>query len=160
MGRSKNSRDIFDYVGFNSRLDTINALFLNTLLEKHLDGWILARQKNASVYNDQLKSVQEITTPSVEKDATHVYHLYQLKCCNKTIRDDLKQFLRKQDISTGIYYPIPCHEQKSYENKNDSNLFTAEGLSETLLALPMHPYLAEEEIKYVCDNIKHFFINH
>lgn len=155
VGRSKRSRDVFDYVGFNSRLDTINALFLDTLLEKHLDKWILARQRNASIYNEQLKNIQEVTIPIIKKNATHVYHLYQLKCFNKKIRDRLKRYLEKKNIFTGIYYPTPCHKQKMYENGN--SLSVTEELCGVLLALPMYPNLTEKEIQYVCKCVKKFF---
>ena len=158
VGRSKDSRDTFEYVGFNSRLDTINALFLNTLLEGYLDRWILARQKNAFVYNEQLKDIKEVVIPVVRDNATHVYHLYQLKCFDRKIRDSLKQYLEKKNISTGVYYPIPCHKQRMYKKGTVHNLLVAEELAKTLLALPMHPCLTEEEIQYVCDCVKEFFV--
>ena len=157
VGRSEHSRDEFDYIGFNSRLDTINALFLDTILEKYLDKWILARQKNAFIYNKQLKNIQEVTTPIIKENATHVYHLYQLKCSSKKIRDGLKQYLEKKNIFTGIYYPTPCHKQKMYESGN--SLPVSEELSGVLLALPMHPYLTKKEIQYVCKCIEEFFLN-
>lgn len=156
VGRSKYSRDAFDYVGFNSRLDTINALFLDIILEKYLNKWLLARQKNASIYNNQLVDLNNIFVPFVESGSTHVYHLYQIKCLNKKIRDSLKFFLHDKGVSTGIYYPIPCHKQKVFD-WNGTGLEVSERLANTLLALPMHPCLKEEEINYVCGCIKEFF---
>lgn len=156
VGRTKTSHTEFEYRGFNSRLDTINALFLDTILKNYLDKWTFARQKNALLYNEQLSDVDDIFTPFVAPDATHVYHLYQIKCLNKETRDSLQIFLRSKNVSTGIYYPIPCHKQKIF-NRNNTSLVVSESLSDTLLALPMHPYLEEKEIIYVCNYIKEFF---
>lgn len=159
VGRAKASHTEFEYRGFNSRLDTINALFLDMALKNcWLNWWTSARQMNALLYNEQLRDVGGISTPFVEPDATHVYHLYQIKCLNREMRDSLKNFLCAENVYTGVYYPVPCHKQKVFDG-NGIRLGVSENLSDTLLALPMHPYLEEEEIIYVCDCIRENICN-
>ena len=85
-----------------------------------------------------------------------VYHLYVIRTSQ---RDQLQQFLNKKDIQTGTHYPIPIGEQELYKNDN----LTTKGIINTmawkdkLLSLPMHPFLTDDEINYVCTSIKEFF---
>ena len=85
-----------------------------------------------------------------------VYHLYVIRTEQ---RDELQQFLNKKDIQTGIHYTIPIGEQELYKNDN----LTTKGIINTmawkdkLLSLPMHPFLTDDEINYVCTSIKEFF---
>jgi len=151
VGRTKDMRYKHNYIGFNSRLDTINAAFLSKGLLK-LDERNSMRNKVAQLYNEFLTGVGGVFIPVVVPGATHVYHLYVIGCVDKDAREELKNHLASKNIFTGVYYPIPCHQQLPYSMKEGSFVIT-EQLSKTLLALPMHPYLTEEEIVYVCDSI-------
>lgn len=145
----------FDYIhtGYNSRLDGVNARFLSRCLTE-LDIWNNFRRLAALSYEENLATVEEVTTPP--DVFAPVYHLYELKCADKVTRDNLKSFLSAREIGCSLHYPIPCHKQPVYEYLNAS-CPVSEELSDTLLSLPMHPNLKEEEIKFVCDSIKEFY---
>ena len=85
-----------------------------------------------------------------------MYHLYEIKLDNKRTRNYLMRHLNKNDIGTGLHYPVPCHKQPMYKALK-AQCHNAEMLADTLLSLPMHPYLTEEEVTYVCDTIKAWF---
>ena len=156
VGRSSGSWFDYDHVGFNSRLDALNAKFLSHCLDK-LDSWNDHRREAAYWYGQNLSSVEEVFTPASAYNGTYpVYHLYELRCEDKDTRDSLKGFLNDKGIPTGLHYPKPCHLQSMYLD-SEAQCPISEKLSDTLLSLPMHPKLTEGEVKYVCDNIKEFF---
>ncbi|MEA3497419.1 MAG: DegT/DnrJ/EryC1/StrS family aminotransferase [Campylobacterota bacterium] len=152
VGRKEGSWFEYDVVGYNSRLDTINALFLNTCLE-HIDDWNAKRKSVAEIYSKELAIVEGISLPKNNTD--HVYHLYEIKLNDKETRDDLKEYLMTQNIFSGLHYPLSCHKQEIYSGSS-VNLKVSEDLSDTLLSIPMHPFLTEDEIKQVCFVIKKF----
>jgi dTDP-4-amino-4,6-dideoxygalactose transaminase len=155
VGRAKNSW--FDYIhkGFNSRLDAINASFLSKCLTM-LDQWNDIRINSAAEYEENLDGVDIIKPPMPTETTSPVFHLYEIKCKDMEIRDNLKTYLTKQEIGTGLHYPVPCHRQPVYSD-NIYNCPISNSLSDTLLSLPMHPMLTYKEIKYVCEKIKEFF---
>lgn len=166
IGRKEGSHYEFDCIGYNSRLDTLNAHFLWKCLP-NIDEWNNLRVNNEHIYFKNLSKCIDIKLPSKiyylgypksnpKAIFKHVFHLYEIKCETKEIRDNLKRFLEENDIGVGLHYPIPCHKQPPYVNMH-YNLPVSEELADTLLSLPMHPYLTEEEIIYVCDKIKEFF---
>jgi dTDP-4-amino-4,6-dideoxygalactose transaminase len=156
VGRAEDSHVDFAYKGFNSRLDTLNAMFLKRCLSR-LQSWNYERQASAFLYDEQLGDFGAIKTPFVNTNATHVYHLYVIKCLNTRDRDGLKEFLTKNKIGTGIYYPKPIHLLEIYKREGGSYFPVAEDLAETSLALPMHPNLTEEEVDYIVGKIKKYF---
>ncbi|MGC9069268.1 MAG: DegT/DnrJ/EryC1/StrS family aminotransferase [Thermoprotei archaeon] len=143
-----------EFIGFNSRLDEIQAAVLRVKL-KHLDEWNEKRRKNAKLYNELLSEFNEIILPIEASWAKHVYHLYVIRTKR---RDALREFLAKKGISTGIHYPLPVHMQKSYSriNKKTLDLSITELFSKEILSLPMFPELSEEEIHYISNKIKDF----
>lgn len=141
-----------DCIGYNSRLDEIQAAILRVKL-KYLDGWNDKRRKHAKLYNELLENVSGIETP-IEKDyVKHVYHLYVIRCKD---RDELQQYLSSKGVSTGIHYPIPVHLQKAYEHLEykHGNFPITEKFSKEILSLPMFPELTENEIEVVVGLIK------
>ena len=156
MGREPGSRDKYIVRGYNSRLDTVNALFLKRCLSK-LQVWNHMRQDIANWYEEELKDFGAVKTPFVHDNATHVYHLFMVQCLNKRERDGLKDFLAKNKISTGLYYPTCVHKEEVYKFEGGNYFPVAEHLAETLLALPMFPHLKRSEVEYVCKKIKQFF---
>lgn len=146
-----------EFVGFNSRLDELQAAILRIKL-KYLEKWIDQRRKNTEVYNEELEKIEEILTPIELPNRKHVYHLYVIRVSGNK-RNELKEFLAKNNIYTGIHYPIPIHLTKAYRHLNYKKRFfpITEKLSQEILSLPMFPELEEEEIIYVCDTIKKFF---
>ena len=136
-------------VGYNSRLDEIQAAILRVKL-KRLDKWNDKRQKNAKYYSENLKDTSLIT-PYEGKNVKHVYHLYILQSEH---REKLAAYLADKGISTGIYYPIPLHLQKAYINLGlkKGDMPNAEYLSCRTFAIPVFAELTYEEMEYI---IKH-----
>ena len=141
--------------GVNSRIDELQAGILNVKL-KYLKEFTNERKEIAARYNNNLKDLREINIPYVSPEADHVYHLYVIKT---TKREELIKFLLKNNIQTGIHYPIPPHLQKAYSElgfkKGDFPI--AEQMSKTCLSLPLYPGLTFEEVDLVCDRIKEFY---
>ena len=119
--------------------------------------WNHDRQASAFLYDKRLEDLGAVKTPHVLDDATHVYHLYELKCINKTDRDGLREFLKEKNVETGLHYPVPIHKQPIYRFESGNYFPVVEELADTLLSLPMHPHLTEEEIDYIVDHIKDYF---
>lgn len=145
-----------EIVGYNSRLDEMQAAILRIKL-RHLEAWNENRRRNAKLYDEQLSDLpMSITTPKVAKDRTHVYHLYVIRAKQRQL---LQDFLSQVQISTGIHYPIPVHKQPACVNivKQGSKLTITEQIVGEILSLPMFPELKQEEIQFVCDNIKKFY---
>jgi len=156
VGRKKGSHYEYVNIGFNSRLDSINALFLDICL-KEVRSWNLYRQSIARLYNTVIDGIPQLSSQKVLDVASNVYHLFELKCPDKTTRDTLKLFLDTKDIATGLHYPIPCHKQPIYSDHSEESFPVAEYLSESLLSLPMYPTLPVEDATVVVSAIKEFF---
>lgn len=156
VGRAAGSHVDFAYKGFNSRLDSMNAMFLKRCLSR-LQTWNHNRQAAAFLYDKHFEDFGAIKTPHVADDATHVYHLYIIKCLNNRDRDGLKDFLIENKVGCGVYYPKPIHEQEIYRGEGGNYFPIAEELAETTLALPMHPHLTEEETDYIAEKIRKYF---
>ena len=138
-------------VGYNSRLDSIQAAVLRVKL-KYLDKWNNGRQEVAKTYNELFKEKgldDKLVLPKKKiKNSTHVYHQYVIKVKN---RDEVQKYLKENDISTSIYYPKPLHLQKCYSDlgyKKD-DLPVAEKACDEVLALPIDPNLTGEQINFV-----------
>jgi len=142
-----------DEIGVNSRLDSIQAAVLNVKLN-YLDDYTKARQKAADFYDEAFKNNPNIVIPARNKKSTHVFHQYTIKVKNID-RDGLKEFLNENDIPAMIYYPYPLHLQKAYEylayKQNDFPV--TEELSKTVLSLPMHTELSEDQLKYITEKV-------
>jgi dTDP-4-amino-4,6-dideoxygalactose transaminase len=156
LGRKVGSWIEFDNIGFNSRLDTLNAAYLSIGL-RDLNSRNLKRTAIASAYNKKLTVISDLVLPEVSGGAKHIYHLYQIRCKDKHTREDLKKYLEAKGIECGIYYDKPCHKQEVYREHNNISLGVSEMLSDTLLALPMHPELSKKQIEYVCDSVLAFY---
>lgn len=146
-----------DVVGVNSRLDSIQAAVLNIKL-KSLDNYNNSRKKSASKYTALLKNNHKISTPKVVGDEdSHVFHQYTL-IINDADRDELVKYLNQNNIPCGVYYPIPLHKQKAYRNdKYDEKEFeTSNSLSKSVISLPMHTELEDDQIEFICEKILKF----
>lgn len=150
MGKHKYYHDI---VGFNSRLDNIQAAVLRIKL-KQLNSWNKMRRDAAKLYSELLADVVEI--PEEIEDCKHAYHLYVIKTKK---RDELLKKLAGNEIYAGLHYPIPLHLQKAYKflghKKGDFPL--SEKYAKSILSLPLFPMITEEEIKKVSKSIHSFF---
>ncbi|MFW6030802.1 MAG: DegT/DnrJ/EryC1/StrS family aminotransferase [Halanaerobiales bacterium] len=143
-------------VGYNSRLDAIQAAVLRVKLQ-YLDEWTKGRQRVADTYNKLFKEKgldEEIVLPKKKvEDSTHVYHQYVIRVNN---RNEVQRYLKENNISTSVYYPKSLHLQECYNNLGykKGDLPVAEKTCYEVLALPIDPNLSEEQIKYVVEKLK------
>ena len=144
-----------DVIGFNNRLDELQAAFLYVKL-KHLEKWTIERREIANSYTSQLKGIGDLVLPRLATGATHSYHLYVIRTSK---RDDLKAFLEQNGISTMIHYPIPPHLQEAYEflDHKKGDFPIAEEIAETCLSLPIWPGMSLKEVQYVVQYINQYF---
>jgi dTDP-4-amino-4,6-dideoxygalactose transaminase len=144
-----------EVLGYNSRLDSLQAAVLSTKLN-HLNTWIEQRRKAALYYVQLLKEVP-IETPKEYEDRLHVYNQFTIQVPNN--RNKLKAHLASLGIQTQVYYPRCLHLQPMFEylryKKGDFPL--AEAASEQALSLPCFPGITQEEQQYVADGIKTFY---
>ena len=145
-----------DYVGVNSRLDSIQAAVLDIKL-KHLDEYIAARQYAASYYDKAFSVTDKIITPKKSDFTTHVYHQYVM-VLNGVDRDALMKHLQSKGIACAIYYPVPLHEQKAYQDPRykKGDFPVSEYLCENVIALPMHTEFTDEQLNYITTTILDF----
>lgn len=144
-----------DIIGCNSRLDTLQAAILDVKL-KYLDQYQNARNKVADAYDHALKNIPGIIIPKRYAQSTHVFHQYTIRVTNGK-RDELKEYLASKDIPSMIYYPIPLHQQKAYQNISTEKFPVSEQLSREVLSIPMHTEMKKEQICYITDTISTFF---
>lgn len=140
--------------GTNSRLDTLQAAILRVKLP-HLDDWNARRQEIAQQYAQGLANLP-ITLPAIDKNRTHVFHLYAIMT---TKRDKLQQHLYEKGISAQIHYPVPIHLQKAYaELQHGKGDFpVSEYLASHELSLPMYAEMTEKQVQIVIEGIRSFF---
>ena len=145
-----------ELIGGNFRLDALQAAAISVKLS-HLDSWHRARQRNASVYDDLLSDVADITTPSVSQ--SREYHIYNQYVIRGPRRDALRQHLADNGIGTEIYYPVPFHLQACFEGLGyqPGDFPYAEAAANESLALPIYPELTEEMQAYVADQVRGFY---
>jgi dTDP-4-amino-4,6-dideoxygalactose transaminase len=136
-----------EVIGYNARLHTIQACVLGVLLDR-LNELNAARRRAAGWYAERLPAdrIQQRT-----QQGTPVYHLFEYRCDDKAQRDALADALTAADMGFGYHYPIPIHKQKAYPGLNRLSFPVAERLAETLISLPMHPNLTENDVRRVCD---------
>jgi perosamine synthetase len=146
-----------DTIGYTARLNTINAA-IGRIQLKYLDQWNEARRKIAKTYNSLLSDIEEITLPPSETSTIKpIYHLYVIRT---RYRDELKKWLEENGIECGVHYPIPIHLQPIYRKiygYSGGEYPKSEKASKECLSIPMHPFLKDEEIKYISEKIHEFF---
>jgi dTDP-4-amino-4,6-dideoxygalactose transaminase len=167
-------RYIHDELGWNSRLDAIQAAILRVKL-RYVEGWNEARRQHATAYGDLFTeaglagsqsaiSNQQSTIPDdfpihlpyTATPAHHVFHQYVVRAYR---RDELREFLTARKIGTEIYYPLPLHLQPCfvYLGYREGDFPEAERAAKEVLALPMFPELTEEEQRWVVKSIADFY---
>ena len=146
-----------DVVGVNSRLDSIQAAVLNTKLPK-LDTYNERRKDAAKKYDAAFNDVENIVTPFKNgAEDNHVFHQYTLKIINGK-RDALVEHLNSKGIPCGVYYPVPLHSQKAYQDSRNSEAdFTVTNqLIKEVISLPMHTELDDEQIAFITSTVINF----
>jgi dTDP-4-amino-4,6-dideoxygalactose transaminase len=140
-----------DEIGFNSRLDEMQAAILRVKF-RNIDEYNRKRRNNALLYNDHLKA-SGTQTPSELENAKHVFHQYTIKVKN---RDAVKKKLDDEKVTSSmIYYPVPLHLQVAYKNLGMGlgSLPKTEQVAHEVLSLPMYPELSEQQIKMVAEAV-------
>ncbi|WP_027078171.1 DegT/DnrJ/EryC1/StrS family aminotransferase [Maribacter antarcticus] len=147
---------IHDEVGVNSRLDSIQAAILRIKL-RQLDVYNKARILAAQKYDAKFKAHPRLTIPVRADHSNHVFHQYTLKL-NGVDRDALRAHLTQNNIPSGIYYPIPLHLQKAYLDPRykKGDFPVTEDLCRSVISLPMHTELDDEQINYITTMIIEF----
>jgi len=148
---------VHKYIGVNSRLDTIQAAILNVKL-KYLDDFSSARRNAADLYDRLLAEVNGIITPVRSANSSHVFHQYTLRVLVNR-RDSLKAYLESFGIPAMIYYPVPLNEQEAFQIIGSviGPLNVTKDLCNSVLSLPMHTELSEEQQIFIANKIKNFF---
>ncbi len=145
-----------DIIGVNSRLDTLQAAILLVKL-KYLDEYTRKRNEVAVYYDKHLGNLNYIELPYRASHSTHGFHQYTLR--TKGIdRDHFKKYLESKGVPAMIYYPIPLHLQKAYrlDGFGEGSFPITEKLSKTVLSLPIHTEMTEDELSYICEVIKDY----
>jgi dTDP-4-amino-4,6-dideoxygalactose transaminase len=138
-----------EVLGYNSRLDAIQAAILNVKLP-HIDTCNRRRRENARLYHELLADVDGVTTPELTDD--HVFHQYTVRVKDGR-RDSLKSALSDRDIGNKVYYPVPCHRLPVYD-EYEVAAPEAEKAASEVLSLPMWPQMDREVQKWVVSNIE------
>ncbi len=143
-----------DFLGYNKRLDSIQAAVLNIKL-KHLEEWNTQRREIAKKYKNLLKGTP-VVLPNEKSDRKHVYHLFVIRVPE---REKFMDFMKNNGIDTGIHYPIPIHLQKAYSylSHKEGDFPRTEEFSKHIVSLPMFPGMSDAEIEYVCSKINEFY---
>ena len=142
-------------VGYNSRLDTLQAAILLVKL-KHLNEWHEKRREKAHIYDRELNGLSGVQAPFVHDYNYHIYHQYTLIVEN---REKLKELLKEKEIGFATYYPVPLHLQKCYQHLSytKGDLPVAEKMADKVISIPIYPELPEDQQSYVIDTIKGFY---
>lgn len=148
-------RDTVKICGYNSRLDTFQAVVGNWLLPKAKS---IARQriKNASFLDMQLSKIKGITIPPRPKNYRIVYHLY-IVFSNR--RDELYKYCLKKGIEAKIHYPIPIYRQEAYDylNHKAGDFKVSDEHAKKMISFPCDQHLSKKELNYIVDTVKKFY---
>lgn len=140
-----------EYIGVNSRLDELQAAFLNAKLP-NLDADNEKRRIVAKRYLSEIKN-DKIMLPFWDFSTNHVFHLFVIRTSK---RDHLQAYLAQNNIQTVIHYPVPPHKQKAFLEWNSSSYPITEKIHDEVLSLPMSPVLTEDEISFIIDVLNQY----
>lgn len=142
-------------IGYNSRLDAIQARVLSIKLKK-LDGYNKRRTEIAAFYEKELADCAGVVTPKIRDGVVSVWHQYAF-CCEK--KDEMGEFLGSKGIGSAAFYPVPLHLQKAFTGLGykEGDLPVAEKITKRTVCLPIFPELRQDELEYVVSGVKNFF---
>lgn len=157
QGSSNENRYKNDVIGYNFRLNSVNAAIGNSQLS-FLDSWNERRKEVSSIYNEQFESIEEMDLPPPDsEDIRSSWHIYSIRMKQ---RGKLIDFLKSKDVETGIHYPIPVHLQLPYLKSREQFHFSLENTERWAIenvSLPIFNDISDEELEYVVKTIKDFF---
>ncbi len=137
-----------DVIGFNSRLDELQAVILRIKL-KHIDDYNSNRLRVAKTYNRLLENSQ-FNTPSIADDRDHIFHQYTILCDS---RDSVREQVLSKDVSCAVYYPVPLHRQKAFADTRQPTLPVTDETARRCLSFPVFPEMTEQQVETVCEAI-------
>ena len=144
-----------DEVGYNSRLDALQAAVLSAKLER-LGSWSAARRKNASYYDSAFADLDDVRTPTIDPANESIYNQYTLRVAR---RGDLQAHLKGRGIGSAIYYPLPLHLQPCFEylGYRQGEFPESERASEEVISLPVYPELKQSQLDEVIEAVRGFY---
>ena len=144
-------------IGLNSRLDTIQAAILSVKLRAFKEYELTDINKVADKYTEALSGI--VKTPVIPEGFYSSWAQYTIQLDSRQTRDRLQEALKKEGIPSMVYYPKPMHRQEAFKENcyDDADFTNTVKLCETVLSLPMHPYLTDDDVKIVTDNVKSAF---
>lgn len=146
-----------DVIGVNSRLDSLQAVVLKAKLP-HLDKYNKARFEVAHYYNERFKDIDALVCPSFTSWSTHVFHQYTLKLIGVD-RAPFMEYLTECGISSAVYYPVPLHLQKGYQESGfvEGDFPVSEELSQSVISLPIHTEMDNDKLEYITSKVIEYF---
>ncbi len=150
-GHGSRERYIHREIGYNSRLDEIQAAILRVKLP-HIDCLNEKRREVAYSYSQALQGVVKV--PMEPLGSYHVYHQYTI---GTKVRDRLREHLERQGIDCQVYYPVPLHWQEPFKGCPKGDMEGTERASQEVLSLPIHPFLSSKEVEEVIEGVLSFF---
>ena len=149
---------IHESEGHNYRMEEMQAAVLNVKL-KYISQWTEKRRRAADLYTEELSKLISygFITPYHPEYSSPVYHLYVIR---SEKRDELSKHLAEKGVATALHYPLPLHQQKAYAylQYRTGDFPVAEKCCGEILSLPLFPEITDEQIIYVCDSIKSFYL--
>jgi UDP-2-acetamido-2-deoxy-ribo-hexuluronate aminotransferase len=146
-----------DSVGVNSRLDSIQAAILRVKL-RYLNQYAKERNRAADWYDQAFSGHGGLTIPARSTFSTHVFHQYTLKIRGAD-RFKLQGYLNEREIPAMVYYPVPMHLQKAYQDPRyrEGDFPVSEALSHSVISLPMHTELDDKQLEYITFTLLDYF---
>ena len=152
------SRNICQIFAYNSRLDTIQAVVAQHLLDHHIQNITTKRIEHAHYFDEGLKNIAQIQLPQRENHKKHVYHLYMFTCEK---RDELQTYLIQNGVDAKVHYPIPMHLQPAafFLKHKKGDFPISEYTANHGLSLPVHEFITKEQQDQVIELIQNFYKN-
>ncbi|MEP6817916.1 MAG: DegT/DnrJ/EryC1/StrS family aminotransferase [bacterium] len=151
--QGQSAKYFHERVGYNYRMEAIQGAVLGVKL-KHLDDWTTARRQHAKAYSEALadSGVRLLAEPAACKSVYHIFPLFTAQ------RDELREHLETNGISSGIHYPIPVHMQRGFSNLGykEGDLPQTEQVCREVLSLPMYPELKDETVMQIAASVRQF----
>ena len=146
-----------DHIGYNARLDTLQAAIIGAKI-KYVDEFNERRSRIAVFYDNALGNLNDISLPISLPTAHHVYHQYTIRLKNGK-RDDLQRFLNDQNIGSMVYYPVPLHKMRVFDERHKSflPLNESEKAATEVLSLPIEPLMKDKDVMRIAKSVKLFF---
>jgi dTDP-4-amino-4,6-dideoxygalactose transaminase len=144
-----------DEVGYNSRLDTLQAAVLRAKLP-HLTAWSEKRRANAAYYDAAFAGLDGVVTPFVDPANVSIFNQYTLRCER---RDDLRAHLQERGVGTAVYYPLPLHLQPcfAYLGYKEGACPESERAAKAVVSLPIYPELTRAQQDEVVTAVRDFY---